>query len=81
VQQSGEDQLLVRAQLAQHRGRAFRVTRVAQFPKDAFPTRLVYGNIDHAGLRLITCGGLFNSQSGHYEDNIVAFADLVAPAR
>jgi hypothetical protein len=59
----------------------FRVTRVARFPKDAFPTRLVYGNIDHAGLRLITCGGLFNSQSGHYEDNIVAFADLVAPAR
>jgi len=59
----------------------FRVTRVARFPKDAFPTRLVYGNIDHAGLRLITCGGLFNSRSGHYEDNIVAFADLVAPAR
>jgi hypothetical protein len=60
---------------------AFRVTRVAQFPKDQFPTKLVYGNIDHAGLRLITCGGSFNSQSGHYEDNIVAFADLIAPTR
>jgi len=60
---------------------AFRVTRVAQFPKDQFPTKLVYGNIDHAGLRLITCGGSFNSQSGHYEDNIVVFADLIAPAR
>lgn len=59
----------------------FRVRRVAQFPKDQFPTKLVYGDIDHAGLRLITCGGSFNSQSGHYEDNIVAFADLVAPAR
>ena len=59
----------------------FRVTRVAQFPKDQFPTALVYGNLDHAGLRLITCGGSFNSASGHYEDNFVAFADLVAPAR
>src|SRR5450756_1050536 len=46
---------------------AFRVTRVAQFPKNRFPTELVYGNIDHAGLRLITCGGSFNSQTGHYE--------------
>jgi len=58
---------------------AFRISRVAQFPKDQFPTTLVYGNIDHAGLRLITCGGPFNSQTGHYEDNIVVFADLVAP--
>lgn len=60
---------------------AFRVTRVAQFPKDHFPTKLVYGNIDHAGLRLITCGGSFNSQAGHYEDNIAVFADLIATTR
>lgn len=59
----------------------FRVTRVEQFPKNRFPTKTVYGNIDHAGLRLITCGGTFNSQSGHYEDNIVAFADLVSPTQ
>lgn len=58
----------------------FRVTRVASFPKDQFPTSLVYGNIDHAGLRLITCGGQFNQASGHYEDNVVAFAELVTPA-
>jgi hypothetical protein len=60
---------------------AFRLTRVAQFPKAQFPTKLVYGNIDHAGLRLITCGGSFNSQTGHYEDNIVVFADLIATTR
>lgn len=59
----------------------FRVTRVAQFTKAQFPTTLVYGNIDRAGLRLITCGGSFNTQSGHYEDNIVAFADLISPRR
>jgi len=56
----------------------FRVTRVAQFSKSQFPTTLVYGNIDHAGLRVITCGGSF--KSGSYVDNIVVFADLVGPA-
>lgn len=59
----------------------FRVTRVQEFPKAQFPTQAVYGNIGNAGLRLITCGGTFNAQSGHYEDNIVVFADLVAPAK
>jgi LPXTG-site transpeptidase (sortase) family protein len=55
----------------------FQVTRVEQYAKSAFPTRAVYGNIDHAGLRLITCGGL-NTQTDHYDDNTVVFADLVA---
>lgn len=59
----------------------FRVVRVAKFAKDQFPTQLVYGDIDRPVLRVITCGGSFNSQTGHYEDNIVVFADLVTPAR
>jgi sortase (surface protein transpeptidase) len=58
----------------------FRVKQVTQYPKNSFPTKLVYGNIDHAALRLITCGGTFNSQTGHYEDNLVVFADLITPA-
>lgn len=58
---------------------AFRVTRVEQFAKDKFPTDLVYGNIDVAGLRLITCGGSWNAQTHHYNDNIIAFADFVPP--
>ena len=58
----------------------FRVTLVEEFPKNKFPTELVYGNIDFAGLRLITCGGVWNPKIGHYEDNIVAFAEFVAPA-
>ena len=59
----------------------FRVTRVQQFPKKEFPTNAVYGNIGNAGLRLITCGGTFNPRTGHYEDNIVAFADLVTSVK
>ena len=58
----------------------FRVTSREQFDKDAFPSKLVYGNLDHAGLRLITCGGSFDRSARSYEDNIVVFANLVAPA-
>lgn len=36
----------------------------------------VYGDIDHAWLRLITCGGLDNV-SEKYEANLVVFADLI----
>ncbi len=54
----------------------FRVTRVAQFDKDHFPTQAVYGDLDHAGLRLITCGGPFDRQARSYEDNLVVFAEL-----
>ncbi len=53
----------------------FRVTRLAHFAKSAFPTKRVYGNIDHAGLRLITCGGL-DARTNVFEENVVVFADL-----
>jgi sortase (surface protein transpeptidase) len=56
----------------------FRVDGVRRYPKSHFPTLLVYGNTDHAALRLITCGGAFDSATGHYVDNIVVFASLVS---
>jgi sortase (surface protein transpeptidase) len=56
----------------------FAVASVEQFPKDAFPSDAVYGDLDHPGLRLITCGGSFDRGQRSYVDNIVVFADLVA---
>lgn len=56
----------------------FKVEGVREYSKAEFPTRTVYGNLDHAGLRLITCGGAFNESSGHYESNVIAFASLVS---
>ncbi len=56
----------------------FEVERVVEYSKATFPTRQVYGNIDHAGLRLITCGGTFNQAIGSYESNIVVYAALVS---
>ena len=56
----------------------FSVTRVDRYAKARFPTRAVYGAIDHAGLRLITCGGTYDMSRHRYLDNVVVFARLVA---
>lgn len=61
----------------------FEVYDIQAFPKDEFPTLAVYGNTAGPELRLITCGGPFNSEARSYEDNVVVFAALVdqqAPA-
>jgi LPXTG-site transpeptidase (sortase) family protein len=55
----------------------FKVNAIKQFAKDEFPTKEVYGNIDHAGLRLITCGGSFDYSKGDYTGNTVVFASIV----
>jgi sortase (surface protein transpeptidase) len=55
----------------------FRVESLKWFSKTAFPTQLVYGSIDTAALRLITCGGAFDSSTGHYVDNLVVFASPI----
>ena len=56
----------------------FEVTHVTRYAKSRFPTRAVFGGVDHAGLRLITCGGEYDSSSHRYRDNVVAFATLVS---
>jgi sortase (surface protein transpeptidase) len=54
----------------------FTVYRVARFPKNAFPTKDVYGNTQGPELRLVTCGGDFDRAKHSYRDNIVVFARL-----
>jgi hypothetical protein len=54
----------------------FEVTRVQQVAKDAFPTEEVYGPAAGPELRLITCGGAFDSSTRHYVDNVVVYARL-----
>jgi hypothetical protein len=47
----------------------FTINAVRRYAKAVFPTSLVYGNTNHAALRLITCGGSFDGSTGHYVDN------------
>jgi sortase (surface protein transpeptidase) len=56
----------------------FTVSRVARFSKSQFPSQAVYGPINHAGLRLITCGGTYDAAEHTYLDNVIVFARLEA---
>lgn len=56
---------------------AFTINSVQEYAKSRFPTVQVYkGDPDQAGLRLITCGGPFDSTARSYLDNIVVYATL-----
>ncbi len=55
----------------------FRVYAVGAYPKTSFPTRQVYANTDSPELRLITCGGAFDTGTRSYRDNVVVYARLV----
>jgi Sortase domain len=57
-----------------HRTVVFRVTAVALYPQQDFPTREVYGFTPHPTLRLITCGGDYDQQTHLYLDRTIAFA-------
>ncbi len=55
----------------------FAVSTVAQYTKARFPDQEVYGSHGYSGLQLVTCGGTFDSQTGHYLSNIVVYTTLV----
>jgi sortase (surface protein transpeptidase) len=56
----------------------FAVTKVVEYSKTAFPDKLVYGSNGTRSLHLVTCGGTFDHQTGHYESNIVVFSRLTS---
>lgn len=55
----------------------FRVTGYERVSQSEFPTERVYGAIDHAGLRLITCTGTYSRTQDRYSHNLIVYADLV----
>jgi sortase (surface protein transpeptidase) len=67
---------IIRVGLADRRTLAFRVRRIARYPKDKFPAEAVYFPTLNRELRLITCGGQFDYARGSYRDNVVVYATL-----
>jgi len=59
----------------------FRVTGVREYAKAEYPANTIYAQANYAALRLITCGGDFDSATGHYLSSVVVYASLVSPAR
>ena len=55
----------------------FSIDAVRSYPKNSLPDDPVYGPTDRPELRIITCGGKYDRQSG-YPDNVVVFAHLTA---
>jgi len=56
----------------------FTVDSVEQFSKQAFPDQRVYGSHGSSALQLVTCGGVFDHQTGSYLSNVVVFTSLSA---
>jgi sortase (surface protein transpeptidase) len=54
----------------------FVVERTAMYPKKRFPTDDVYYPTLAPGLRLVTCGGAFDDNWGHYLSNVIVFATI-----
>ncbi|MFE5629638.1 class F sortase [Streptomyces sp. NPDC056470] len=61
----------------------FTVDDVRVFPREGFDARKVYGQREdgRAELRLITCGGTFDRESGAYTANVVVSAYLTGATR
>jgi sortase (surface protein transpeptidase) len=55
----------------------FVVTKVTTYLKAAFPAQQVYASHGYSALQLVTCGGQFDTRSGHYLSNVVAYTTLV----
>jgi hypothetical protein len=66
----GEDATVIAA------GRAYRyrVAALRAYAKTSLPVMAVFGQHVTARLVIISCGGPFNPATGHYLDNIVAYA-------
>jgi len=56
----------------------FKLTTMATYPKTKFPAKQVYAPHGHRDLQLITCGGAFDTRTGHYLSNVVAYTTLVS---
>ncbi|GAA3128858.1 hypothetical protein GCM10010466_19450 [Planomonospora alba] len=54
----------------------FVVDRREHAAKDAFPAVRVYGDVDYAALRLVTCGGVFDRAARSYTGNTIVYAHL-----
>jgi len=54
----------------------FVVDEVSTFAKRDFPTSRVYQGDGRASLRIITCGGAFDADTGRYRSNTIVFASF-----
>ena len=54
----------------------FSITGYERVEQTAFPTDRVYNDISHAGIRLITCSGIFDKGAQRYSHNLIVYGEL-----
>ncbi|MER6825797.1 class F sortase [Streptosporangium sp. NPDC000563] len=59
----------------------YTVGGLEQAEKSVFPTERVYGRSSTPQLHVITCGGTYNRATGHYTDNVIAYATMTSSRR
>jgi sortase (surface protein transpeptidase) len=69
---------LVQVMRADGKIATFSVDGVQEVAKATFPTAKIYDNTRYPELRLITCGGPFDTTTRQYLDNIVVYSHLVS---
>jgi LPXTG-site transpeptidase (sortase) family protein len=57
---------------------SFAVSTVTRHPKESFPAEAVYGASPDAELRLITCGGRYDQETGYTENVVVSARALTS---
>jgi sortase (surface protein transpeptidase) len=55
----------------------FKIETLERPKQTEFPTERVYGNTNYAGLRLITCSGIYVRGNARYTHNLIVYARLV----
>jgi hypothetical protein len=74
------DQIFIDGLNGKHKTRIeFTVTGVRTYNKQALPYKEIFDQKSIGRLAIVTCGGPFDSSTGNYEDNIVAFAVPASP--
>lgn len=54
----------------------FTITGLERVEQDTFPTERVYGDIPYAGIRLITCSGVYDKGELRYSHNLIVYGEL-----
>ncbi|MGH9185863.1 MAG: class F sortase [Acidimicrobiales bacterium] len=52
----------------------FRIEALRQYPKNELPATEAFSQAVEGRLAIVSCGGQFNRRTGHYLDNVIAYA-------
>lgn len=72
---------LIKVERADSTVATFRIFTSVLYPRSEFPSAEVYRQQGRTVLQLVTCGGTYDHEAGHYDGNLVVSAHLVKKAR